>query len=417
MNACAGCAPSRSGRHDVAERDGKSPTLTLQADAGGQAADEDERTTDGGAPSTRADSGAEADGTRRRRRAAPGAAGPAGRGERGDRHAHSSAIRRRRTKAMNTGAPMKAVTMPTCSSPGRATTRPMTSARDEQDGADDRRVRQQPAVVGTGDGPGDVGHGEPDEHDRTDGGRGAAAQQHDGRGATARTADALAERAGDVLAQGQAVEGAARGQRDDRPGDEERQHLRRARPSVPTGQRADRPEAELVERADVEQHHRRGQRANSAVRAAPATASFTGVAPPRPIDAEHVHGDGGDGGPGEGEPHVAEERREPKTAMPATTAKAAPALTPSRPGSASGLRVTPCMTAPARPRAAPTTRPSSVRGTRSSRTINWSSTDAVEGKTASQAWRHGIDLAPTAIDAQGGDDHEAHTAREPGRRA
>ena len=58
--------------------------------------------------------------------------------------------------------------------------------------------------------------------------------------------------------------------------------------------------------------------------------------------------------------------------MPTTTASAAPASTPRRPGSASGLRVTPCISAPARPRAAPTPRPSSVRGTRSSRTIRWS---------------------------------------------
>ena len=42
--------------------------------------------------------------------------------------AHSSAIRRRRTKAMKIGAPITAVTMPTSSSPGRTITRPITSA-------------------------------------------------------------------------------------------------------------------------------------------------------------------------------------------------------------------------------------------------------------------------------------------------
>ena len=48
-------------------------------------------------------------------------------------------------------------------------------------------------------------------------------------------------------------------------------------------------------------------------------------------------------------------------------AAAAPALMPMMPGSASGLRVTPCRIAPLSPSAAPTVRPSSVRGTRISR--------------------------------------------------
>src|SRR6476469_6237786 len=52
-----------------------------------------------------------------------------------------------------------------------------------------------------------------------------------------------------------------------------------------------------------------------------------------------------------------------------TTAVAAPALTPSRPGSANGLRVSACMTAPAIPRARPTAIPSTVRGIRNSCTI------------------------------------------------
>ena len=52
-----------------------------------------------------------------------------------------------------------------------------------------------------------------------------------------------------------------------------------------------------------------------------------------------------------------------------TTAAAAPALMPSRPGSASGLRVSDCISAPARPSEAPAAMPSSVRGTRRSSTI------------------------------------------------
>ena len=48
---------------------------------------------------------------------------------------HSWATRRRRTSAMNTGAPMIAVTMPTLSSAGRTTTRPMMSAPTSRIGA------------------------------------------------------------------------------------------------------------------------------------------------------------------------------------------------------------------------------------------------------------------------------------------
>ena len=54
----------------------------------------------------------------------------------------------------------------------------------------------------------------------------------------------------------------------------------------------------------------------------------------------------------------------PKVAVVATTAKAAPALIPSTPGSARGLRVIACMTEPARPSAPPPRRAASVRGTR-----------------------------------------------------
>ena len=53
-----------------------------------------------------------------------------------------------------------------------------------------------------------------------------------------------------------------------------------------------------------------------------------------------------------------------KNAIPVTTARAAPLVTPRMPGSASGLRVTPCITAPDSPSAAPISRASSVRGTR-----------------------------------------------------
>lgn len=58
----------------------------------------------------------------------------------------------------------------------------------------------------------------------------------------------------------------------------------------------------------------------------------------------------------------------PKKLMAETTAAAAPALTPRMPGSASGLRVSACITAPDRPSPSPTISPSRVRGMRRSRT-------------------------------------------------
>ena len=58
----------------------------------------------------------------------------------------------------------------------------------------------------------------------------------------------------------------------------------------------------------------------------------------------------------------------PTTAVADTTTKAAPALMPRTPGSASGLRVIACIIEPASPSAPPIMRAASVRGTRSART-------------------------------------------------
>ncbi len=54
----------------------------------------------------------------------------------------------------------------------------------------------------------------------------------------------------------------------------------------------------------------------------------------------------------------------PNQTIPMTTASDAPMFTPRIPGSASGLRVTPCMIAPASPSAAPAISASTVRGRR-----------------------------------------------------
>lgn len=86
---------------------------------------------------------------------------------------------------------------------------------------------------------------------------------------------------------------------------------------------------------------------------------------------------------------------EPSTMIAMTTPSAAPELTPSRPESASGLRVSACMSTPATPSAAPHASPAIVRLTRSSPTIitvpcspTPSSADATSAR--------GIDFAPIA---------------------
>ncbi len=63
-------------------------------------------------------------------------------------------------------------------------------------------------------------------------------------------------------------------------------------------------------------------------------------------------------------PAVARAPVQPNTVMARTTSSEAPAFTPRIPGSARGLRVRDWMSAPATPRAAPTTIPRMVRGRR-----------------------------------------------------
>src|SRR5215213_10269756 len=87
----------------------------------------------------------------------------------------------------------------------------------------------------------------------------------------------------------------------------------------------------------------------------------------------------------------------PNQAMASTTASEAPAVTPSRPGSPSGLRVCPCMSAPATPSARPTSSPSAVRGTRSRRTITAASVDGSPSTRERQTSPRPIERVPTAM--------------------
>ncbi len=80
-------------------------------------------------------------------------------------------------------------------------------------------------------------------------------------------------------------------------------------------------------------------------------------------------------------------------------AKAAPALMPSRPESASGLRVTPCMMAPATAKAAPTRMHPRVRGPRSSSTATCS-WFAMSGATSAPiTWSGAMGVLPTNSDS------------------
>ena len=116
---------------------------------------------------------------------------------------------------------------------------------------------------------------------------------------------------------------------------------------VAAGERADRPEPVAVERLGVAEQHERRERGE------PGGHGGTG-------DDEERGGGGRTRGRrdacDEGALHRARRASAkaaspstdvtPASEMPSTTANEAPALTPSRPGSAIGLRVTPCMTTP-----------------------------------------------------------------------
>lgn len=66
---------------------------------------------------------------------------------------------------------------------------------------------------------------------------------------------------------------------------------------------------------------------------------------------------------------------DPKQRRAEDDGEAGAGVDPSRPGSASGLRVSVCISAPARPRATPASRPARVRGRRASSTIVQSAFD------------------------------------------
>ena len=118
MNSASSVAGAEDRRHDVAQRDRE------VADADRHAEHDEQRDATGTTATVvvRA-TAATPDAVRR----VAGRERPTAR--------HSSAILRRRTRSMNTGAPITAVTMPTCTSPGRAIDAPDDVGAEQQDRA------------------------------------------------------------------------------------------------------------------------------------------------------------------------------------------------------------------------------------------------------------------------------------------
>ena len=129
------------------------------------------------------------------------------------------------------------------------------------------------------------------------------------------------------------------------------------------GDRADRPEAVGVEGVEVAQHDGLGERAEQRGDRGAGEHERDRVGPTsgRP---DREDGSRGEPGADHGEPRVAGQRGDPEEVDADHDRERGAGLDPSSPGSASGLRVWPCIRAPATPRATPTAIARTVRGTR-----------------------------------------------------
>src|SRR6478609_7308777 len=127
--------------------------------------------------------------------------------------------------------------------------------------------------------------------------------------------------------------------------------------------------------------------------AAPASTSRTGVAR-RPPDPTRYTATAANSAPGTAA-HTDRPAAPPSTTTVTTSEAEAPALTPSSPGSPSGLRVSPWMTTPATASAAPTSSPSSVRGMRDATTVEVY--DPSGCRHADHTSPSGTAFAPTAM--------------------
>ena len=146
-------------------------------------------------------------------------------------------------------------------------------------------------------------------------------------------------------------------------------------------------------------------------------ASFMGVAPSRPMEATTWTRTEATAAPRKAIHTKSPSSETPKTERPTTIAKLAPALMPRMPGSASGLRVSPCRTAPASASAAPTARPSRVRSTRASEMLcsGWEASQIAESGDRLGAHDHRQRARQRhRPHEEDGDDGRAEPTRSPG---
>ena len=135
---------------------------------------------------------------------------------------------------------MTAQTMPACTSDGRATSLPTTSASDDEGGSEKRGQDEQPAVVDPDGGAHDVRDDEPDEGDRAGEGRGTGGEEDGAPGGEAAVQhDVLPEPAGHVVTERDGVERRPGREREHGADDEEREHVER--PDAARGRRPSRP--------------------------------------------------------------------------------------------------------------------------------------------------------------------------------
>src|SRR5690606_31674234 len=119
----------------------------------------------------------------------------------------------------------------------------------QEDGRHQHGIGENPAIAGTGDRARDVRDSKADKGDRAgSGGRGASENDRGQTSQSTREANALAQRASDVLTHGEAIEQAGGGEGKDHADQEEGRDLKHD-VDVTSGQRADLPKADFIERA------------------------------------------------------------------------------------------------------------------------------------------------------------------------
>ena len=172
----------------------------------------------------------------------------------------------------------------------------------------------------------------------------------------------------------------------------------------------DLPEAELVERLLA--HHQHGVHHGRQGRAERCTGEreLDGSGALAPEARHGIHGHGRDSGTGEGEPDVARRRGDAEREEAEDDRERGPGVDAEDAG-VGEVAATPCMAAPARPRASPTARPVMVRGTRDC-TTRWSPSAGSRCSHASSRWPAARASAPTASEQAAEHEHHPTGGRE-----